>query len=147
MPICKNCHHSITRFDEDVCPYCGTEHPIEDGYVTKDMTSFVDPVASEYKLYKSKSRRLSATLCLFLGMFGIHNFYLGFKKVAIIELIITTILIAGGGTLLGFFLAETMPFFSWYLIFFGVLFIFYALRSFHYFLKDSLCDASGEFLR
>lgn len=147
MPICKNCHRSITRFDEDVCPYCGTENPIEDGYVTKDVTSFVDPLASDYKLYKSKSRKKAALLCLFAGMFGAHNFYLGFQKAAIIELIVSLILIGGGGTLLGLLLQETMPLFTWYLIFFGVVFLAYAIRSLHYFLKDSLRDAAGEFLR
>ena len=27
MPTCRHCHNQISRFDVDVCPYCGTANP------------------------------------------------------------------------------------------------------------------------
>lgn len=150
MPNCRNCKREISRFDKDVCPHCGTLDPIGDGYKTRDMTSFVDPLHPDYKLYKSKSRKVTAILCLLLGFLGIHNFYLGFAKKGWWEAVISLIIINVFGLglcLVSFFKLFVMPYVVCYLIPFGVVFIAFALRSIHYFTKDSLKDASGEFLR
>jgi len=146
MPICKNCHHSISSFDKDVCPYCGENNPIDENYETKDMTQFVDPVSGDYKLYKSKSRKASAFLCLFLGYFGAHSFYLGFYRRGAIEAIASLLIIGGIGSLLGFLLQGKMPFYLPHIILFAVLFLVYAILSIRYFHKDSLKDSRGEFL-
>jgi len=146
MPTCKNCHREISKFDADICPYCGCPRPIDDNYKTKDMTGFVDPVSGAYKLYKSKSRKAAGFLCLFLGWAGAHDFYLGFRKRAVLELAGTLVFVGGFGSLLAFtiltsdlFIAYAAPFF--------VAFLVYAIASFNYFTKDSLKDANGEFLR
>ena len=76
MPICKNCHRTISKFDKDMCPYCGTGNPIEDNYQTKDVTSFIKATKTSGDLYKSKSRKTAGFLWLFLGSLGIHNFFL-----------------------------------------------------------------------
>ncbi len=146
MPICKNCHHSISSFDKDICPYCGESNPIDEGYETKDMTQFVDPVSGDYKLYKSKSRKVSAFLCLFLGYLGAHSFYLGFHKRGIIEAAITLLAVGGIGSILAFALEGKIPFYLPYIILFAALFIVYAVLSIRYFHKDSLKDSRGEFL-
>lgn len=147
MPICKRCHHSISSFDKDLCPYCGEENPIDEGYETKDMTQFINPVTGDYKLMKSKSRRVCALLCLFLGSFGAHSFYLGFKRRGLIELIATIILISAIGSIFAFAIKLPISPALSYLIAFAIVFLFYAAFSIKYFVKDSLKDAHGEFLR
>ncbi len=147
MPICKRCHHSISSFDKDLCPYCGEENPIDEGYETKDMTQFINPVSGDYKLLKSKSRLTCALLCLFLGSFGAHSFYLGFKKRGLIELIATLIFIAAIGSIFAFAIKLSIQTGLSYLIAFGIVFLIYAGISIKYFVKDSLKDAHGEFLR
>lgn len=145
MPYCKNCHKEITKFDTDICPYCGEEKPIDENYVTMDMTQHIDPQAKGYKLYKSKSHRLFSLLCLFFGYFGIHNFYLGFTKRGFIDLGVTVFIVAGAGCVLFFtkLLANAWAF----LIPFFALWIFYIALGIVYFRKDSLKDSNGEFLR
>jgi len=150
MPICRNCKKEITRFDKDFCPYCGTLDPIDEGYKTRDMTSFVPPTGSDITLYKSKSRKTTAILCLLLGFLGIHNFYLGFAKKGWWEAVISLLIINASGIalcILSLFDFVPFPYVVCYLIPFGVVFLAFALRSIHYYTKDSLKDATGEFLR
>lgn len=146
MPICKYCHHTISNFDKDVCPFCGEKNPIDNTYETKDMTQFVNPVTGDYKLYKSKSRKIASFLCLFLGSFGAHNFYLGYTKKGLIELLITLVLVGGIGSLLAFALNLSWPIPLSFVLPFAVIFVFYAFLSIRYFTKDSLKDSRGEFL-
>ena len=146
MPTCKYCHHTISNFDKDVCPFCGEKNPIDNSYETKDMTQFVNPVTGDFKLYKSKSRKIASFLCLFLGSLGAHSFYLGFVKKGLLELFITLAFVGGFGSLLAFvwFPKPSSP--LMYLVSFGLVFIVYAIISIRYFTKDSLKDSRGEFL-
>lgn len=145
MPTCRNCHKEISAFDKDVCPYCGTPHPIDDNYKTKDMTQFVDPVTGNYKLYKSKTRKAAGLLCLFMGFSGAQYFYLEELKRGILSLVITILLIGGVGSAL-FFLTPLSS--AWaYLIPFFADWLFYICYSFVFFFKDSIVDGNGEFLR
>lgn len=146
MPICKNCHRTISKFDNDMCPYCGTANPIEDNYKTNDVTSFIQASGTKETLYKSKSSKMSGLLCAFLGYFGVHNFYLGFKKKAIIELLISLVAIVGIGITL-FLLVEPLKNILAFLIPFALVWLVYIVRSFHYFNNDSLVDSTGELLR
>ena len=146
MPTCKYCHHTISNFDKDVCPYCGEKNPIDNSYETKDMTQFVNPVTGDFKLYKSKSRMIASFLCLFLGSFGAHCFYLGFVKKGLSELFITLAFVGGFGSLLGFVWFSSLPLPLMYLTAFSLVFIAYAIFSIRYFTKDSLKDSRGEFL-
>jgi TM2 domain-containing membrane protein YozV len=144
MPQCKNCHREISKFDSDICPFCGTPHPIDDNYKTKDMTQFVDPVSGDYKLYKSKRKLVAGLLCALLGYFGAHDFYLGFWKKGLIEAGVSLVLVGGLGSLLYFLSPLT---FWGYLIPALVLVLFYALFSLRYFKGESTKDSAGEFLR
>lgn len=146
MPICKNCHRTIQKFDKDICPYCGTENPIEDNYVTKDVTGFIKSTHSNEELYKSKSRKTTGFLCFFLGYLGCHNFYLGYTKKGIIELLCSLVLVGGAGSAL-FFLVEPFKNALAFLIPFAVVFLFYVIASIHYFKDDSLTDVNGELLK
>ncbi len=146
MPICKNCHRTISKFDKDMCPYCGTENPIEDNYQTKDVTSFIKATKTNGGLYKSKSRKIAGFLCLFLGAFGIHNFFLGFVKKGILEFLFTSIFVGGIGSLLFLFVNPFKNAFAFILPFL-ICFLFYAFASVRIFKNDSLTDANGVFLR
>lgn len=146
MPICKNCHRTISKFDNDMCPYCGAENPIEDNYKTNDVTSFIQASGTDARLYKSKSHKVAGFLCAFLGYFGIHNFYLGFTKKAIIELVASLLVIAGVGCAL-FFLLEPLKNAFAFLAPFALVWILYIIGSFQYFNNDSLVDSNGELLR
>lgn len=150
MPICRNCHQPITRFDSDYCPNCGIPDPIDAKYKTKDMTQVIDPQRPNYKLYKSKSRVVAALLCLFLGWSGAHSFYLGFKKRGLIELLVSIALILiVGGVFLGLSLAnmEVISPVLGFVIPFALFFVIFAVRSIYYFKKDSITDKNGVFLR
>ena len=144
MPQCKNCHREITKFDNDVCPYCGTSHPIEADYKTKDMTQFVDPITGSYQLYRSKSKKTAALLAIFLGWTGAPFFYLGYTKNGILALVASLAVIAGGGSLL-FFSAGL----GWagYLCAFLLAWIVYPPLAVRYLKSDTYKDANGEFLR
>lgn len=144
MPECKNCHRTISSFDNDVCPYCGERNPIDHNYKTKDITQFVDPITGDYKLYKSKSKKTMAFLMLGLGMFGVPYFYIGKWQRGLAELVISLVLIAGLGSVLFFTcLANAFA----YLIPFFVLLVFYALMSIRVYKSETIKDAHGEFLR
>jgi hypothetical protein len=146
MPKCRNCHHEISSFDKDICPFCGTENPIASDYKTQDMTQFVDPVSGDYKLYKSKAKKTMALLTMFLGCFGVGFFYIEKKKEGLISLLVTLLWTGGLGSLLFFLVAPlhnalgyVLPFLAIYLAFF-----IFSLFLFH---NDSLKDGNGEFLR
>ena len=150
MPTCRNCHRTIGKFDADVCPYCGTTDPIDSQYQTKDMTSFIDPQRPKGGLYKSKRRKVAFWLCFFLGFAGIHDFYLGFKKNGIANLIFTTCFVGIIGTII--LILNFTNVIEWsipggYLLPFAVDFFVHAGYAFHYVLKDSLKDGNGVFLR
>lgn len=147
MPICKYCHKTISNFDKDVCPYCGEKDPIEETYETKDMTQFVNPVTGEYKLYKTKSRKVAAVLCFFFGFLGASSFYLGYWKRGISILSGSLIFTLGLGLLLHLGLQVPLSPYLCYLI--PVLGLLLASIGFsiRYMLKDSVKDKNGEFLR
>jgi hypothetical protein len=145
MPQCKNCHREITKFDNDVCPYCGTLHPIDENYKTKDMTQFVDPVTGNYQLYKSKSKKTTALLAVFLGWVGAHFFYLGYKKFGIFAILGSVAIIGGVGSLLCF--TNTGLGYLGYLVAFIIAWVIYPFYSLKYIKSDTYKDANGEFLR
>lgn len=143
MPTCKNCHRNISKFDSDVCPYCGEKDPIESSYKTKDVTQFVDPLSGEYELYKSKSKKTMVILMMTLGLFGVPYFYIGKKKEGFIALFSSLVIIGGVGCLLFFTClsnawAFLIPFFALYLLY---LILGFVLKG-----NDSLKDNNGEFL-
>ena len=54
-----------------------------------------------------KSKKAAGLLGIFLGAYGVHNFYLGFKGKAIFQLVLTIV-----GTLLSYFLIGLIPIFA-----------------------------------
>ncbi len=103
MPRCKNCHQMLSSIDKDICPFCGTLKPLEGvSYETEDITKAIDPIKKEFEVTKHKSRKIAFVLCLFLGVFGVHEFYLEKPRRGIAFLIASLIMIVGGGCTLFF---------------------------------------------
>jgi len=145
MPYCKNCHREISKFDADICPFCGEKNPIDPSYETMDITKHIDPMAKGYGLYKSKSHKTLIWLCGLLGYFGAHDFYLGFKKRAIYELISTIVIVGGAGSI--FYFTKLIPNGLAYVIPFAVVWLIYVIVAIVLSKNDSLKDSNGEFLR
>jgi hypothetical protein len=69
MIICSACQKEISH-EAKTCPHCGQPSPDK-------PVGYVSP----------KSRAAAALLCLFLGCFGIHRFYVGKIGTGILQLI------------------------------------------------------------
>ena len=72
MNYCSNCGKKVNE-NQDVCLNCGVN-------LKKDKKS--DNV-------NGKSKITAGILGIFLGCFGVHNFYLGYNGKAIAQLLIT----------------------------------------------------------
>lgn len=102
---CSNCGYNISE-NESFCPQCGTpvannnyqpeqSQPINDSYQPEQS----QPINDNYQPYQSqpqyapqseqKSKLVAALLAFFLGGYGIHNFYLGYTKKAIIQVCVS----------------------------------------------------------
>ena len=76
----KYCSKCGEKLDSDVkyCPKCGTNTDTE--YVNTTTNN-----------NQPKSKIAAGILGIFLGAFGIHNFYLGYTSKAVAQLLLTTI--------------------------------------------------------
>lgn len=85
---CPNCSAEVIgRF----CPYCGSEMPKEketvnitdnrstviNNYYTQAAPSPVQRAVPPTPVYSRKSKGVALILCIFLGYFGVHYFYIG----------------------------------------------------------------------
>jgi len=105
--FCKNCGTSLNG-DESVCPNCGAAvNPVAPQQKKRYCThcgSEVDPKAyvcvncgcklettttPPVSMENRKSKLAGGLLGIFLGMFGAHNFYLGYTGKAVAQLLIT----------------------------------------------------------
>ena len=146
MPKCKYCDAQISRLDKEICPFCGGLKPLEGvDNSTQDFTKAFSPISEESKNIKYKSRILAGILAILFGFLGVHSFYLGYKKVGIIALLVSAILIAGLGSILFFTnlisnaFAFLIPYFVVEACMIGV--------GISYFVKHDSTDARGELLR
>lgn len=150
MAHCKNCKKQIDRVaDSDICPYCGYKRPLEEDYMTMDITQVI--ASQEGELAKTKSKKAYLLLCLFLGIFGIHEFYIGKKakggKILLISFIVLAILF-GTGFLLSYYLFKLNQPILWSLIPLGVYWIIFDIISLLINdKKEDLKDSDGVFLR
>ncbi len=147
MPKCKYCHENITKFDKEICPFCGGKKPLEGvDDSTYDITQFVDIMkkSDQEVKFKQRKRVTNGLLCMFLGIFGADAFYLGFKKIGFIRLIID-ILIYAAISLILFFFTE-LSFYS-FIIPFGVLFVIYFIIGIINLSIRGKKDINGVFLR
>ena len=68
------------------CPHCGAETGPGAAVCTKCGTALGQPISGE-----QKSKLVAGLLGIFLGGFGIHNFYLGNNKRGVIQIIVTLV--------------------------------------------------------
>ncbi len=94
--MAKYCTSCGTQVEEGLkfCPNCGNSL---DGRVPTNGGNTSGSIGNS----EAKSKIVAGLLGVFLGGWGIHNFYLGFNNKAIIQIIVT-IVTCGIGALWGF---------------------------------------------
>ena len=81
---CKNCGSKLEE-NAFFCTNCGAR---VDEHVT---STSVTTVTNNMSVEKPKSKIVAAILAIFLGNFGVHNFYLGYTGKAIAQLLLTLV--------------------------------------------------------
>ena len=145
MPTCRNCGARLSKFDNDICPVCGTQKPLQGvSSETIEITSQID--MSGFKDGQKVVRRRKTMLILFLavGFSGAPFFYLKKKVLAALWLLGNALFIAGLllalllGAKLNIALSIIIPVASAYLI--------NATTGLIYFTHQNLKDGEGEFV-
>lgn len=146
MPRCKYCGENITKFDKKLCPYCGKENPIDENvHLTSHITQTIATVEKEeIAEYKDHKKKTYVLLSCFLGIFGVHEFYLGLIKRGFLNLGIALISICAIGTLLFFF--SPLKLFS-YLVAFGAIYLIYLIKGIFEISNKTKVDSKGIPLR
>lgn len=89
-PVCTNCAVPVgqgTRY----CPNCGVETPAGANACMQCGTVLNANAAAPTGAQTAKSKIAAGLLGIFLGAFGVHNFYLGYTQKAVIQLVATII--------------------------------------------------------
>lgn len=86
MLICKNCGEKLTKFNKEICPYCGCKKPLSNSIQETDTTKAIQALGDEKIVIKHKSLILFLILTCFLGIFGVEFLYLKKIKEFIISL-------------------------------------------------------------
>ena len=78
---------------EVACPHCGQHlEPWRMGATATAQPVAAGPLPSAQgpvDTYSSRNRWVAGALAILLGMFGVHRFYLGFKGIGTIQLLLT----------------------------------------------------------
>ncbi len=112
MKICKICGKAMED-NYNVCPYCGKavnfaeeneqnaqpsaaeQHTYQQNYqaphVTAEPVNNAEPPEYTPAPKPQRSAYIAAILAVFLGAFGVHNFYLDRKKKALTQLLISVV--------------------------------------------------------
>ena len=69
------------------CPHCGAQTAPDAAVCTQCGVAFVQPVP----VGEQKSKMAAGLLGIFLGAFGVHNFYLGYTGKAVAQLLISVL--------------------------------------------------------
>lgn len=149
MPKCKYCGENITKFDKEICPFCGEKNPIDtEKEETCDVTQTLNTVninTKEKINIKEHKKIVNFVLCLLFGLFGVDSFYLGYKKEGLIR-ILSTLLIYGGCFSLFYFLVFANNLVLSLTIPLAIIYFIYIVLSIVILIKRSK-DYNGVFLR
>ena len=145
MPYCKYCHSEISKFDTDICPHCGGSKPIAVGYQTMDVTRTFQTAGSDLKMPRTRSQRTFCLLCMFLGYFGIHDFYIYRPKKGLVCILATVLFTLAVG--LPLFLTGLLPNALAFVLPFVAVWIVFVILGLLYLKVESPKDGKGEFLR
>lgn len=147
MPKCKYCGENITKFDKEICPFCGGKKPLEgvESY-TVDITQTINTVDKKtVENYKQHSKLVNSLLCMFLGIFGADSFYLGHFKLGISRFLVGLIYIISLFCILYF--AVNLEILYSLLISIGSIFVVYFILGIIGLFLNSRKDSNGAFLK
>ena len=90
---CQYCGNEVAPGVQN-CPSCGaaSPQPVQQPPMNAPGAQYAQPVANVPAGYEQKSRVVYILLGLFLGGFGIHNFYAGYHLRGVIQLLIVLFL-------------------------------------------------------
>ncbi|MDO5028701.1 MAG: TM2 domain-containing protein [Bacillota bacterium] len=94
--FCKNCGEKINN-KAAICLSCGAKvgegssYCYNCGEYTGENASVCLNCGYSQEIVSEKSKLAAALLAVFLGGIGIHNFYLGYTKKAIVQLLLGTL--------------------------------------------------------
>lgn len=91
--FCKECGRNIG--EAEMCPYCRTKQK------TTEYFDFYDFDSLKIKSTGKRSRLTAAFLQIFLGAVGIGRFYMGYKKIALLQIVVTFCTFGIGGFIWG----------------------------------------------
>lgn len=99
--VCVKCGVPVGK-GKKFCPSCGAEHDPEAVICVQCGVAFEQPAPAQTEApVGAKSKLVAGLLGIFLGSFGIHNFYLGFTGKAVAQLLITVLTCGIGSTISG----------------------------------------------
>ncbi len=143
---CKSCGATLSKLDKEICPFCGTRHPLEGMEdVTQDITKAFTPISEEFVRTKPKSKKVAMILAFLLGFVGAPSFYLGRIKQGFILISISLVLIGGLGSIL-FFTGVLANALAYLIPFFAIEAVCIA-GGLKLYLSSSVTDSRGEFLK
>ena len=90
---CQYCGNEVAPGCQN-CPSCGaaSPQPVQQQPMNAPGGQFAQQMPNVPAGYEQKSRTVYILLGLFLGCFGIHNFYAGYNTRGLIQLLITVFL-------------------------------------------------------
>lgn len=105
---CRNCGQPYVTDDAVMCVRCGVQRGTGANYCPNCgqptpvgsqvcMQCGISLIGGAYGLASPKSKVAAGLLGIFLGAFGVHNFYLGYNGKAIAQLAITVATCGVGG--------------------------------------------------
>ena len=99
--VCVKCGVPVGK-GKKFCPNCGVEHDPEAVICVHCGIAFEQPAPVKAEApVGAKSKLVAGLLGIFLGSFGVHNFYLGFTGKAVAQLLITVLTCGIGSTISG----------------------------------------------
>ena len=144
MPICKNCHKRIERFNKDRCPICGVENPFE-GMNSDTVEITTDINVDNINIdYHPRTKSTMLLLFVLVGFTGIPFFYLRKKKLGFFQIAWSVSLFVGI-SLLFWFLTD-IPSFLCGLIALGVVYSLNSIIGLIHFFTPNLKDGNEEFV-
>ena len=99
--VCQNCGAALADGTQ-ICPRCGATVAQPNQYAQANpyanqaqpnqyANPYQNPQQGPAAPAAPKSRMVAGLLGIFLGGFGVHNFYLGFTKKALIQLLVSVL--------------------------------------------------------
>ncbi len=110
--FCKNCGQQYVTDEAVLCVKCGAQKGVGNNYCPNcgQPTPVGNQICMQcgialntpmYNAKSGKSKVAAGLLAIFLGAFGVHNFYLGYTGKAVAQLLITLLTCGMGSVVSG----------------------------------------------